>query len=117
MYYICNSISINSFNFFANKKGKANTALMALFNALSPLILIVFIYGFFRISGHLPSEFVPWFGGSIIGIWLYPIVVVLPVAAVVSRVLYKQTKNPYLSGIIMAILVTAMSCTNTLTVL
>lgn len=117
LYYICNSISINSFNFFANKKGKANTALMALFNALSPLILIVFIYGFFRISGHLPSEFVPWFGGSIIGIWLYPIVVVLPVAAVVSRVLYKQTKNPYLSGIIMAILVTAMSCTNTLTVL
>ena len=66
-------------------------------------------------TGHLPNEFIPYFGGSIIGIWLYPVIVVLAVAAVVSRKLYRATKNPYLAGIIMATLVAIMSCTNTLT--
>ena len=56
-------------------------------------------------------------GGSIIGIWLFPIVVILPVYAVISRILYKATKNPYLAGIIMALIITVMSCTNTLTVM
>ena len=41
---------------------------------------------------------------------------ILPLFAVLSRILYKATKNPYLAGIIMAIIVTIMSCTNTLTV-
>lgn len=116
IYYICNSISINSYNYFEmGKKPWVNTTVMAVFNGLSSLIMIVLIYGVFFVSGHLPNEYVSWFGGSIIGIWLYPIVVILPVAAVVSRILYKRTRNPYLAGIIMALLVTTMSCTNTLT--
>jgi isoprenylcysteine carboxyl methyltransferase (ICMT) family protein YpbQ len=44
-------------------------------------------------------------------------VVILPVFAVISRILYKTTKNPYLAGIIMALIITVMSCTNTLTVI
>ena len=116
VYYICNSVSINSYNFFKlGKKEWVNTAVMAIFNGLASLIMIIIMYSCFFITGHLPNEFIPWFGGSIIGIWLYPIVVILPVAAVVSRIIYKRTRNPYLAGIIMALLVTTMSCTNTLT--
>lgn len=116
VYYICNSISINCCNYF--KMGRhawVNTAVMAVFNGLACLIMVLVMYICFFVTGHLPSEFIPGFGGSIIGIWLYPILVILPVAAVVSRILYKHTRNPYLSGILMALLVTTMSCTNTLT--
>ncbi|MEG1720736.1 MAG: acetylxylan esterase [Pseudoflavonifractor sp.] len=115
LFYIINSVGINSFNYV--KLGKhdwVNTAVVTLFNALSPAILIIWIYASFFSTGFTPME-LSGIGGSIIGIWLFPVVIVLPVAAFVSRVLYKATKNPYLSGIIMAILVTLMSCTNTLT--
>ena len=116
VYYICNSISINCYSYFEmGKKPWVNTTVMAVFNALAPVVMVIVMYSCFFITGHLPSEFVPWFGGSIIGIWLYPIIVILPVAAVVSRILYKRTRNPYLAGILMALLVTTMSCTNTLT--
>lgn len=116
VYYICNSISINCYNYFEmGKKPWVNTAVMAAFNALAPVVMVLVMYICFFVTGHLPNEFVPWFGGSIIGIWLYPIIVILPVAAVVSRILYKRTRNPYLAGILMALLVTTMSCTNTLT--
>ena len=54
-------------------------------------------------------------GGTILGIWLFPIIVILPLFTVLSRIIYKATKNPYVAGISMAIIVTVMSCTNTLT--
>lgn len=115
IYYIINSVANNCFNYV--KLGKhewVNTAVVAIFNALSPAILIIWIYATFFVTGFHPME-TTGIGGSIIGIWLFPIVVILPVYAVVSRVLYKATKNPYLAGIAMAIIVTIMSCTNTLT--
>lgn len=116
LYYIPNSISINSYNYVAmGKRPWVNTAVNVLFNVLASAIMIVGIYTCFFVTGHLPNEYITGFGGSIIGIWLFPIVIVLGVAAVVSRKIYRATRNPYLSGIIMALLVTAMCCTNTLT--
>ncbi|MDE0868286.1 MAG: hypothetical protein OSA22_04710 [Aquiluna sp.] len=41
---------------------------------------------------------------------------ILAVAAVVSRKLYRATSNPYIAGFIVATLVTIMSVSNTLTV-
>lgn len=115
-YYIPNSISINSYNDFETKRSWMNISLNAMFNALASVIMVAVMYTVFRVTGKLPNEFVPIFGGSILGIWLFPVIVILPVAAVVSRKLYRVTGNPYLAGIIMALLVTIMSCTNTLTV-
>ena len=116
LYYIPNSISINSYNYFEmGKKSWVNTCVNVIFNILPSVVMVIVMYGCFYMTGHLPNEFIPYFGGSIIGIWLYPVIVVLAVAAVVSRKLYRATKNPYLAGIIMATLVAIMSCTNTLT--
>lgn len=116
LYYIPNSITVNSYNYFEmGKRPWVNTAVNVLFNVLPSAIMIVGIYTCFFISGHLPNEYITGFGGSIIGIWLFPVVIILGVAAVVSRKIYRSTRNPYLAGIIMAVLVTIMSCTNTLT--
>ena len=118
LYYIPNSISINSYNYFEmGKKTWMNTAVNVMWNILPSVVMVIIMYGCFYITGYMPNEFFPFFGGSIIGIWLYPVIVVLAVAAVVSRKLYRATKNPYLAGIIMALLVAIMSCTNTLTAL
>ena len=116
LYYIPNSICINSYNYFEmGKKSWINTCVNVFFNVLPSVVMVIVMYGCFFITGHLPNEFAPFFGGSIIGIWLYPVIVVLAVAAIVSRKLYRASKNPYLAGIIMAVLVAIMSCTNTLT--
>lgn len=114
IYYVLNSVATNCFNYV--KLGKhewVNTLVLAFFNALSPLILIAWMYIPFFIGGYHPLE---GLGGTILGIWLFPIVVILPLFTVLSRILYKKTKNPYIAGIAMAIIVTIMSCTNTLTV-
>jgi cobalamin biosynthesis protein CobD/CbiB len=54
--------------------------------------------------------------GGIFSIWLFPVIVILALAAVISRKLYRATNNPYIAGFIMATVVTLMSVSNTLTV-
>lgn len=65
-------------------------------------------------KGFLWSE-LTHLGGSITGIWLYPIVFILPLAVFVFSKIYKKSKNPYIGGIIMGILACVVSVTNTLT--
>ncbi len=117
VFYVVNSVAINGFNFVCiGKKEWVNTVVMAAFNALSPAIMIVWMYAHFFNTGFTTTDSYG-VGGSIIGIWLFPIVVILPLAAIISRIIYKKTRNPYISGIAMAIIATTMACTNTLTLL
>ena len=70
-------------------------------------------------------QYIPYFAGSdlmwpqynMYGVWLFPMLVILPGAAVVSRIIYRKTKNPYLPGIICGVMVAVISCTNTLTMI
>jgi hypothetical protein len=48
-------------------------------------------------------------------IWLFPIIVILPVTAIMGRKIYRVTNNPYLPGLINGILIALISCSNTLT--
>ena len=52
---------------------------------------------------------------GIMGIWLFPIVLILPLASLISHVIYRKTKNPYIGGIIMGIIACILTVTNTLT--
>ena len=112
VYFVANSIAINVFNRFTFRgKEWLNTAVLALVNALAPLVLVVVQYTTFFITG----ETVPGFGG-IFSIWLFPVIVILAATAVLSRKLYRVTGNPYVGGFISALVVTLVSVTNTLTV-
>ena len=112
VYYVANSVAINSFNRFTiRKKEWVNTAILALFNALPVLVLVIAQYWTFFVTGDL----IPGFAG-IFGIWLFPVIVILAAAAVISRKIYRATNNPYLGGFIIASVVTVISVTNTLTV-
>ncbi|KZZ85318.1 alpha/beta hydrolase family protein [Bacillus sp. SJS] len=112
LFYVANSIAINCFNFVKiGKKEWINTAIMALANSIGILILVVVQYMNFWITGEVFYNDL----SHIIGIWLFPIIIILIVAAVVSRKIYKVTRNPYLAGFINAFIITVMTVTNTLT--
>lgn len=112
VYFFANSVAINAFNRFTLRgKEWLNTLVLALANSLGPIVLVVLQYVTFAITG----ETLPWLGG-IFSIWLFPVIVILAVSAVISRKLYRVTGNPYIGGFINAAAVTIISVTNTLTV-
>ena len=96
------------------KGGWVAVLLQMVFVALGPVIMVIVQYGTFRSTGFMWTE-TTGLGGSIIGIWLYPIIVILPLAVLVCNVIYRHTKNPYIGGIIMGTIACVISVTNTLT--
>lgn len=117
LYYVANSISVNSFSYYEGKKSWSNITLMAVFNALPAVLMFAFMYGYFFTTGYQVFEGLGVSArlGTVAGLWLMPIIVILPLAAVISRIIYKKSGNPYIAGAAMSLMITIMSCTNTLT--
>jgi dienelactone hydrolase len=112
VYFVANSVAVNGFNRFTIRgKEWVNTAVLALFNSLAPIVLVIAQYVTFFTTGEL----LPWFG-AIFGIWLFPVILILAASAVITRKIYRATNNPYIGGFINAMVVTVISVTNTLTV-
>ena len=108
-------MATNGFNFVQLGKSKwLSTAVQMFFVFIGPEIMIGVQYITFFNKGFLWTELAGT-GGSIIGIWLYPIVFILPLAVFVCSKIYKKSKNPYIGGIIMGIIACVLSVTNTLT--
>jgi len=117
VYYIALSVATNGFNYVQLGKkncGCASLLVQMFFVFIGPEIMIAVQYGTFFKGGFMWTE-VAGAGGSITGIWLYPIVFILPLAAFVCRKIYDKTKNPYIGGIIMGLIACITSVTNTLT--
>ena len=110
-YYVANSVAVNCFNYNTIGTKKWVNVLLVALSAVLPAIILLLM------------QYIPYFSGSdlmwpqynMYGVWLFPMLVLLPGAAVVSRIIYKKTKNPYLGGLICGLLVAIMACTNTLT--
>lgn len=112
LYYVASSMAVNSFNHFKLLDREwLNTAVVAGFTALGPAIIVAVQYITFFSTGEVFYSSV----SNIIGIWLFPVVVILPTAAVVSRKIFRASRNPYLPGLIMGLIVTLMIASNTLT--
>jgi len=111
IYYIANSLAVNSFNYNdIGKRNWVNILIVALFNVIPPAVLLIIQYVPFKTTGFLlfPSY-------NMVTVWLFPFLVYLPAAAVISRKIYRITNNPYLPGIINGLIITLISCSNTLT--
>ncbi len=117
IYFVVNSIATNVFNnnTIGSKDGKRqwlNTAILAVFNCVGPAVIVFLQYqSLFSTGENLYSAD----QAHLFIVWLFPMLVMLPVATVISRKLYRVTNNPYVPGVINAILVTLMSVANTLT--
>ena len=114
LFYIPNSIACHSFRF--NKVGgKANVFIVALFNAASIIYIEIVQYSVFFATGQ-PFWHVESFDRQLGG-WLLSTVVVMFVTPFIARKIYKETKNPYLGGILNAIVVVATVVSMTITYL
>ena len=93
------------------KKSWASVAWQMFFAFIGPQVMIMIQYITFFISGKMVLDPIT----GIMGIWLFPIVLILPLSVLISHVIYKKTKNPYIGGIIMGIIACILTVTNTLT--
>ena len=113
VFYVTNSVATNCFNYvdFGGKKW-LNTIVLAIFNVLPAVIILVLQYTYYRNTGYLR-----WSAdeAGLFIVWLYPFLAILPVSLIISRKIFQATRNPYLPGIINAIIVALMSCANTCT--
>lgn len=115
-YYVVNSLSVNVYNnnTIGMKDGKrewVHTLILALTNVMPVVILLAIQYGTYVGTGYMV-----WTDpGSMYIVWLLSMLVFLPLSAVIAKKVFRETKNPYLPGLINGIIVTLVTCSNTLT--
>ncbi len=107
LFYIVNSAVVNGFNRIDTLKDWQSVAITCIGNVVGILTLIIVEYATLINKG----EFV-WNPMRIFN--LFPLVVMIPVATIISRKLYKKTGNIYLGGILIGILYTVMTVANTM---
>lgn len=113
IFYVANSVSINCFNY--NKIGgeAGNIIMLGLANSIASIFIVAVQYIGFYSTGQ------PFWGLSegerILAIWLFPVIFLLFITAIITRIIYKKTHNPYLAGFINALIIVMISCSNTFT--
>ena len=108
VFYLVNSAVVNGFNRLDNMKEWQSVLLSCVGNVIGILVMIIIEYATLDLKG----SFV-WNPMRIYN--LFPLVVLIPAATIISRRLYKKTGNIYLAGILFGVLYTVMICANTMT--
>lgn len=110
-YYIAASVANNCFNFVRLTKHEwVNTVVVSIFAAIPALVLPWIQYATYYSTGYMK-----WPTDAMHILWLFPIVLILIFATVISRYVYKATKNPYIAGVANMIIVGLLTITNTCT--
>ena len=112
VYYIATGVSANCYNYVEmGKRPWVSVAWQMFFVFLGPQIMIMGQYIKFFTTGKMVLDPIT----GIMGIWLFPIVLILPLNVLIGHKIYRKTKNPYIGGIIMGIIACVLTVTNTLT--
>lgn len=114
VFYVFNSVAINSFNRFTLRGREwLNTLLLAFVNALPAIVIVAVQYITFGITGELA-----WHDGEfrIAGIWLQYVIPFLFFTVIITRKIFTATNNPYIGGVIMAAIATIGGVSTTITI-
>ena len=100
VFYVINSLTLNASVAVSGKKEWVNTLLCALENVGGLLVIHIVDYaGMFTSGTKLLNGYSSMGGNSALaGILLWGLLLVLPLAAIIARRLYKKTGNFWLSG-------------------
>ena len=117
-FYVASSVATNCFNYNdIGGKSWVNTIIVAFFTCLPAIVLPAIQYGTYFSQKHMM-----WAQGAgsagnppMYVLWLFPIILILFFSTVINRVVYKATKNPYITGVTNAIIVSIITITNTCT--
>lgn len=120
LYYIPSSVANNCFNYneIGGKYRWLNTGILALFAGAPAFFMLPVQYFTYFTTNHMmwmQTSFSSGGNPPMYVLWLFPMLLILPVSVVISRAIYKVTKNPYIAGIVTGVIVTLLSCTNTTT--
>lgn len=111
VFYLVNSMVVNSGRMRNMSDGK-NLLICALFNVAGVFVFELFVYTFELITGQMV-----WYGFGkdyfLYAVVLYPMIVVLPLAAVYARKLYNKTGSAWLGALINAMIFTWFVVGNT----
>lgn len=111
-YYIVSSVAGNCYNYTKDgNRAHSGVIWQMFFMFIGPQFMIMAQYIKFFITGKMFLDPIT----GIMGIWLFPIVLILPLSALISHLIYRKTKNPYIGGIIMGVIACILTVTNTLT--
>lgn len=123
IFYISSSVATNCFNYNTIGGKYGNAIINGLFTAAPAIILVAYTYIYYEINDTMSpiiasngNTTIPISSITVTGlhiIWLIPLVLILFAAPLISRAIYRKTKNPYIAGIITAIVVCIMGVTNT----
>lgn len=112
VFYIVNSVAVNCFNYYTIcGKEWINLAVLSVFNALPCIIYIVIQYTAFLSTGYSMWHLTE--AAQAVPGWSYALIPILMIAPIISRKIYKATKNPYLGGLINGIIMATICVTNT----
>ena len=117
-FYVASSVATNCFNYNdIGGKSWVNTIIVAFFTCLPAIVLPAIQYGTYFSQKHMM-----WAQGAgsagnppMYVLWLFPIILILFFSTVINRVVYKATKNPYITGVTNAIIVSIITITTTCT--
>ena len=107
LFYLVNSAVVNGFNRIDSLKDWQSVALTCVGNVLGILVMILVEYSTLIFQGAFVWNPMRIFN-------LFPLVVLIPAATIVSRKLYRKTGSIYLGGILIGILYTVMTVANTM---
>ena len=115
VFYVINSLTLNASVAVSGKKEWVNTLLCALENVGGLLVIHIVDYAGMYASGTKLLNGYSSMGGNsaLAGILLWGLLLVLPLAAIIARRLYKKTGNFWLAGFINTFLVTLFAVSNT----
>ena len=116
VYYVAISVATNCFN-YNNIGGKLNGIICALFATVPALIIPWIQYITYYSKKHMmwPQKTMASPNYPMFVLWLFPIVLILFGTTLVTRYIYKRTKNPYIAGVINALVVGIITIINTCT--
>ena len=102
LFAIAVSLSINGMNYvkFASEKEWVNTLIVGVLNMIPPLLITVIGFSLFKKTGIQPNIF----GSDYTFTNMINAIPAYPIAVVYIRILNKNTKNPYIAGIIVGLL-------------
>lgn len=113
VYFVPLAVVTNTANRVHLAGGEAtNTAVTMAIAVAGPVILVAYQYITMAVTGYPAPGFMGLFS-----IWLFPLIVIIPTAVLVSRRLYLRTGSTYLGGLVMAVIATLISVSNSLMVI
>jgi hypothetical protein len=115
--YVAHSVLINSFNYFKlGNREWINIAILTAANTLATLVYVAIQYITLYATGEL-ATFNLFYFGNVGGSWLIQSIIPCIASALIARKIFSVTGNPYIGGIINALLVTFITCTTQLTMI